>query len=205
MGRKLTEAQKAERAARRIEAKRRAELGPLFADQAEPVDRRALLIERRMGWAGIVAGRERLLGDATRFLQELEVQAVERLALEHLPAEDVETLRVKIRRTYPDATYWLSAWLDVLTGRVRIPGRVRVEQLPRTDPAIERVRMVEEELLPRDGWKPPFGDDWRRSHFWQLCEKCRRWHAPDQAECVPSAEGEEAGVLLPVPITGRAG
>ena len=48
-GRKLTERQKAERAAGREATRQAEELGPLFADQAVRPDVDALLMERRLG------------------------------------------------------------------------------------------------------------------------------------------------------------
>jgi hypothetical protein len=78
MGRKLTEAEKVERAARRAEERDRAELGPLFAGQAEPVDRRALLFRRRQGQARAVEHMHTHLSAAAEFLDRLEADYLRR-------------------------------------------------------------------------------------------------------------------------------
>jgi hypothetical protein len=89
MGRQLTELEKAKRAATRKVNKEREALGPLFADQAEKVDVRSLLVERRMGHARNVEHLAELL---TPVLRDLTYQALRRRAVEIAGAEAIDKL-----------------------------------------------------------------------------------------------------------------
>ncbi len=181
-GRTLTEEQKAERAARKIEARHRDELGPLVAHETPVVDVEALLMQRRQGWAKSIERIEERDGEGSRYLAALGVYALESLARQHMPGEDVDALAAKVRRTYPEGMRE-SVWLDILAGRWREATSYR------WDAEGGKRRLVKDGVLPREGFVP-LGEEWRRTWFWTDCKACGLRHAPGQAACLPKHEAE---------------
>src|SRR4051794_26231796 len=116
MGKKLTEEQKVERAAKRQETKAKKELGPLFEDQAEPVDRDELRATRRMGLSRNVEHVSELLG-AMDVLDSLHEGRLRDLARRHVDEELFGRLLAYRTRTYPPtAVYGIGFWKKVLAG-----------------------------------------------------------------------------------------
>ncbi len=204
MGRTLTEPQKAERAAKKIEAKHRDELGPLFEGQAPAIDRDALLMQRRHGWAHGLEDMNERFGAGTYGLALMEVLALERLARKHLSGEDVDALAAYAFRVYPCEDYWRAFWLDVLSGARRVAMTTSVVVGPDktltltgtggqvTTITIPGRTLVHERWLPREGWVSPFPPGWRNAYYWRRCDRCRMYHAPGQSECsapVPVIDG----------------
>ena len=185
MGEKWSEARKVEVAAKKIEARDREILGPLFADQVERVDRRELMMLRRQGAAKGAEHMHSHLTDEAVALAMLEVSALEALARQHLPGDVVDRLRAYMFRVYPAVGHWLTFWLDVLVGRKRIPCSITLQRDPSriTQWNHDGRYMVEGDLQPPADWKAPFGEEWRATYFWRRCDDCKRWHTPGQIEC----------------------
>ena len=143
--RKLTEREKFQRKAARINAKRRAEM-PLFADQVETTTGEAEYWRWRFNKARSVEGAV----EAHRLLDLLTEQFLRRLAAPHLGLILLDRLTVYRQNTYPlTPEYGISFWEKVLVGgqvvfswkRVVVNGRVRVEPGG---------------MFPPAGWKAPF-------------------------------------------------
>lgn len=179
MGRKLSEQEKARRAANRALARERAALGPLFASQAVRPDEHALLMERRRGMARLVEYTERLAGD--RLLDGLFVEHLKRLAAPHLDQATFARLDAYCRDTYPAGQYHAAFWRGVLAGKQVIFSWRRVPA-PGTTLGF---RAVPDEVFPPPGWQPPYTEDQMRFYFWAECKGCGLQHAPGQTECLP--------------------
>jgi len=194
MARKLSEETKARMAARRIEKKHAKELGPLFEAQTPVIDERRLMLERRMGFSALVEhGHTLYSSPALCWLHESEYRSLVVLARQCLSAEDVEAIDSYVTKTYPDVVYRLSVWLRILCGKKRVA--MRWEKV--ADPSVTLgYRVVEADVLPREGWQAPFGEDWHRTYFWQKCDRCKQWHAPGQIECYADAVTTDASFLV---------
>lgn len=186
-GRKLTERQKAERAAGREATRQAEELGPLFADQAVRPDVDALLMERRLG-----AARER---DHSVVGQKGGLDVLDRLHERHLmemlgrfvSVEMLARLVEYRRRVYPDCpTYGVQFWKDCLAGRKVVLSVVRAGT--RYTKYGEFPFVVEAEAFPPEDWVPPFAGEELKHRFWSRCENCRRWHSPGQTACYESGD-----------------
>lgn len=185
MGRKLTEEQKAQRAAARIAEKRKEALGPLFAYQAEPVDVQRLMLQRRLGHAKNMEHLHELLGH-NHVLNALFARHLESVARRHIPADVVERLRPSAMS--PELQ--VSSWLDVLKGERRVL-RVREECGPTK---YGFPLLVPDEVWPPEGWVPPLTREEARGLFWQRCKACG-WHAPGQRECGPPLVNDEDEIM----------
>jgi hypothetical protein len=119
MGRKLSEAQKVERAVRRLEARDRAELGPLFAGQAEAVDRRALLYRRRQGQAREVERIHAHLSAAALFLDRLEADHLRRAVVALVGEAEAARLEAHLPGHLAPA-YWCDLWKRTLRDRAGV-------------------------------------------------------------------------------------
>jgi hypothetical protein len=185
--RKLTDHQKAQRTAkmraRKEQKARTAELGPLFAHQAEPVPvmsaqqqriQTSMTLARRM--AGDGHGTE-----VREALDWIQADALARLAAQHLPQVVVKELLRYCRETYRCPSYHVSFWLGVLSGR-RVVYRYKVVGTKQTSYGVfNDVR--EDGTWPPEGWVRPLTKEQARAFFWKECKDCKRWHAPGQREC----------------------
>src|SRR5262245_53205864 len=198
MGKKLSERERARRAARRIEARRRAELGPLFADQAEPVDEHRLMIERRLGWARQCEHLREVL-DGNHVLNALYAGQLEALARRFIPGTVVDRLAADMRDRGPDSR--VSAWLAVLRGERRV---LSFKEVPGPMRWSGRL-MAEDEAWPPQGWTPPFTKADMDTMFWWKCRACGLYHAPGQATCGPPARDEDDEVMAALAAAIRGG
>ena len=142
---KLTEREKFQRKADRINAKQRAEM-PLFADQVETTSGEVEYWRWRYNKARSVEGTV----EAHHLLDMLTEHCLRRLAAPHLGLILLDRLTVYRQNTYPPSPeYRISFWKKVLVGgqvvfswkRVEVNGKVRVEP---------------EGVFPPAGWKAPF-------------------------------------------------
>lgn len=186
MGRKLSEAEKARRAARRLEKKRREELGPLFADQAEPVDERRLMIERRLGYARM-AEHQHGRHDALHVLDRMYARQLELLARRHLPTRVVDREASRLRDLGPDIQ--VSSWLGLLRGESRV-----LSYSEAAGPTRSGLRLMLGEPWPPAGWTPPFTKAETDHLFWSRCQACG-WHAPGQTACGQPLRKEDDEVM----------
>lgn len=176
-GRKLTEREKARRAKTRLEAKDRAELGPLFAAQVETIDETVLLHQRRMGHARSVVHLRELLG-GIQVLDTLYARQLEALARQHVPSDVCDRLATSWRDRSPELQ--VSAWLSLLRGEEHLLG-VKEECGP---PRRLGLRVISKETWPPPGWKAPYTKLQTDTLFWRKCNHCG-WHAPEQVDCGP--------------------
>ncbi len=123
MGKQWTERQRVEAAARRELVRRQTELGPLFADQAEPVDLATLANQRKMGQARNIEHLHRILAtvDLEARLQEQYLRRLARTVL----GEWFAPLAVYARNTYPSASYRAGFWLRRLASSSGTPSMHR--------------------------------------------------------------------------------
>lgn len=187
MRRKLTEKEKVHRAAVKLTKKLRAEAGPLFADQVEPIDEQRLLVQRRMGHAWQVECAERLRGDF--LLDGLYVHQLERIARQHIPKDVVDRMveHSKDRGNDLKQTYWLG----VLRGERKVLGIREVD-----GPTTHGFRLViDDPVWPPEGWVPPFTREQTNTLFWRRCSACGMEHAPGQAQCVPPARNDDDEIM----------
>jgi len=177
MGRKLTERQKAERAAKAAVKKQQKALGPLFADQAVAPDVDVLLMQRRLKFAWLVEKNQEHM-DSMYILDKLHEQQLRELAGRHIPAEVVARLHLYRMETFPEAA-GVSFWCNVLSGKKYVFGYKVVGQ--KQTPYGLMNQVVEDGSWPPEGWTPPFTREQLR--HWQRCKKCGYWHSPEQEEC----------------------
>lgn len=115
MSGKLTDAQKASRAATRENNKLRKEM-PLFA-QADAIELTTEHEQRvRLQLAAAKAGENCGIISGGRILETLTERHLARLVRERVSPEVFAKLEHYNRNTYPSVTYWSGFWFRVLTG-----------------------------------------------------------------------------------------
>jgi hypothetical protein len=168
--RKMTEAEKFERKAQRINAKRRAE-APLFADQVELTTG----AEQCWRWRRNKAQRDGTITpdadgvyryDAVTLLGVLRESTLRELARRQLPADAFEGLWAYRLQTYPrpGPEYGIAYWDGILTGTKRVVfgyRKVGEKQTPYgTLPVV-----VEDQVWPPEGWRAPYTGEQLRARF----------------------------------------
>jgi hypothetical protein len=199
VGRKLTDHQKAERAAQKLYQKRVEEAGPLFARLVEPPGVREVLYARRLGGARQIEHLEKLSGD--RLLDSLYVTQLKGLVRPHVPPGSPgghsywDALSAHADAIYPPRhgmpdERQVGYWLGVLRGD-------RKDLVLRDGgPTPNGFRKVLVDLAwPPEGWVPPYTREQLATLFWRRCDRCRRYHAPLQADCLPALEAESPFTL----------
>jgi hypothetical protein len=82
------------------------------------------------------------------------------LGRQHLPEAVWRQLDEYICRTYPSVSYWVEAWKGILTGRRRLPCKLRLEFKPEwVNQWNSDGRRLFEEYQPPEDWTPPFTVD----------------------------------------------
>src|SRR5262249_48641123 len=161
------EQEKARRAAKRLEAKEREEIGPLFASQVQPVDVDALRVQRRLRHSKQWERGEELRGNQY-VLGILDEIALVNLAARHIgPAVLAKLVECRRRTSPPAVEYGLQFWKGVLTGK-KVLLEVRVTGQRQTPYGV--MNNIEEVCFPPEGWEPPWTEEQARAWTWAKCK-----------------------------------